>query len=214
MLIQTQVGPIAVLASIPANIQPPLRSGNMGDLIVSQLHGRYYETNYRRNMFVATSNNSIGSNTSAGTLTTYFGLCVSNPVGSPVNIVLNKINFTVANAFTTVTPIGLMTGYNSSTSVTHTANAFVKSAFTGVGAVGQGLADWSATLSATPTVTHVFATGYTGAISTTPLPSSPTIVDLEGSVILPPGAFAAIWTPTALPSYALFAGMSWEEIPT
>ena len=53
MLTQNQVGPVATTASIAPGTLTPGRAGNLGDLIVSELHGRYYEQTYRRNVFVA-----------------------------------------------------------------------------------------------------------------------------------------------------------------
>jgi hypothetical protein len=212
MLIYTQVGPLPVTASISSGTQVPFRSGNLGDLIVSALHGRYTETNYRRSLFIATSNNSIATNTTAGVATTYSGLCLSNPIGTPINIVLNKVGFSFANQWGSAASIGLMTGYNSGTNVTHSANAYVKSAFTGIGAAPQGLADWSAVLPTAPTVSHIFGTGLTGTTAVIPEMGAQ-MIDLEGSVILPPGAYAAIFTSVASPAYSGFFSFSWEEVP-
>ena len=55
MIAETIVGPAATTTSIGASTQIKARSGQLGDLIVSELHGRYYETNYRRNLFAAYS---------------------------------------------------------------------------------------------------------------------------------------------------------------
>src|SRR6266571_5303054 len=89
MLIQPQVGPLATTASLAAGQQPAARAGNMGDLIVSELHGRYYEGTYRRSMFNAA--NQTGVVTTAALATTFTGLCLSNPINSTVNLVLEKI---------------------------------------------------------------------------------------------------------------------------
>ena len=48
MLVQKQVGPLATTASITPGVQVNGRAGNMGEDIVSELHGRYYEGTYRR----------------------------------------------------------------------------------------------------------------------------------------------------------------------
>ena len=175
---------------------------------MQELHGRYYETTYRRMVF-----NSIvtGQVTTVGTATTYTGLCLSNPPSSPVNLVLLKCGYSFSVAFAATSVIGLMTGY-SGTAVTHTAAAKVYgSMFTGQASGAWGLCDSSAGLPATPVLNTVLGTGFTGAISTVPaIPA--TLVDLEGSIILPPGAFAAFYTSTASGTAAGAFSFTWEEV--
>jgi hypothetical protein len=210
MLIQPQVGPLASATSLAAGQQPAARAGNMGDLIVSELHGRYYEAAYRRSMFNAA--NQAGQTTTVGLATTYTGLCLSNPINSTVNLVLNKVGFSFLVAFAAASVIGLMCGFNSGTNVTHTTPGTPRSSFFGAGASGQGLVDTSATLPTAPFVTHTFASGLTGAITTTPLIGQ-NFCDLEGALILPPGAYAAIYTSTASGASSLIGSFSWEEVP-
>ena len=50
MLIQNQVGPVATTTSISAGLQAPARAGQLGDTVVSELHGRYYETKDRKSV--------------------------------------------------------------------------------------------------------------------------------------------------------------------
>jgi hypothetical protein len=54
-------------------------------------------------------------------------------------------------------------------------------------------------------------TGLTGAITVTP--GFLNQIDLEGSIILPPGGFAAIYTSTVSGAASLWASMQWEEVP-
>jgi hypothetical protein len=210
MLIQTQVGPVATTASAAPGTLIPGRAGQLGDTIVSELHGRYYETTYRRNLFNAA--NQAATTTTVGLATVYTGLCLSNPVGSTVNLILTKIGFSFIVAFPAAAAIGLMAGYNSGTNVTHTTPGTPRNMFFGAGAAGQGLVDTAATLPTAPFVTHVFGSGYTGAITTTPQ-VSPTIIDLEGGLLLPPGGYAAIYTSTVSGTSGFFGSMIWEEVP-
>jgi len=210
MLIQTQVGPITSTTSISSGIQAAARAGNMGDLIVSEFNARYYETTYRRMKFNAA--NQAATTTSAGLSTTYTGLCISNPIGSTVNVVLDKVGYSFIVAFPAAAAIGLMVGYNSSTNVTHTTPGTPRSSFFGVGANGQALVDTASTLPTAPVIHTLFASGLTGAITTGEFISGD-IVDLEGSVILPPGAYAAIYTSTASGASGFFGSLQWSEIP-
>lgn len=210
MLIQNQVGPIATTTSISAGTQAPGRAGQLGDTIMSELQPRYYEQTYRRNVF-SVANQAVTA-TTLGLATTYTGLCISNPVGSTVNMVLLKVGFSFIVVFAAVATIGLALGYNSGTNVTHTTPVTPRSNFFGVGASPVGLADVAATLPTAPFYSHIFGSGLTGAVTTVPQ-VSPTIVDLEGSVILPPGAYACIVTSTVSAASSFWGSFCWAEVP-
>ena len=212
MIIQGQVGPLATSASLSAGSQPNLRQGNMGDLIVSELHGRYYETVYRRTQYFASNPTGVTTTaTTSGTTTAIVGINISNPINSPVNLVLNKIGVAFTVVFAAAADIALGVGYNSSTNVTQTTPLTVRNAYVGVGAAGYGLVSSSVTFPTPPNFIHVLGSGLTGAITTTPY--IPYTMDLEGSVILPPGAFAGIFTTTAGGASGFFGSIGWEEVP-
>lgn len=209
MIIQGQVGPSATTASLAPSSQPVMRLGNMGDQIVSELHGKYYETTYRRNMFFG---GIVGQTTTVGLATTYTGLCLSNPIGSPVNIVITQAGYAFLVAFAAASSVGIMTGYNSGTNVTHTTPVTVRSQFVGIGQAGVGLLDSASTLPTAPFINTVFGAGLTGAITTTPFGVGG-LVDINGMIILPPGAYAAFYTSTASGTNSSSFSFSWEEIP-
>jgi hypothetical protein len=203
MLIQNQVGPVATTQSISAGLQAPARAGQLGDMIVSELHGRYYETNYRRNKFYG-SNGAVPSITTVALATTYTGLVLYNPAGSTVNCSIDKVGISFLVAFATAATVGLMVGYSSAGIVTASPAAFPgASSFVGIGAAPQGKVALSATLVGTPALHTVFGEGLTGAITTVPQIYS--MYDLEGSVVLPPGAYAASSTSTASRAASLAA---------
>ena len=213
MIIQGQIGALATTASLPAGQQVITRLGNMGDLIISELHGRYYETAYRRAQFLAST--VTGQTTTAftsGTTTAIVGLNLSNPINSPVNLVVNKIGLSFTVAFAAAASVGLALGYNSGTTVTHTTAATVRNAYAGVGAAGYGLVDTSSTVPTAPNTTHILGSGLTGAITTVPY-VGPSLVDLEGSIILPPGAYLAVVTSAASGASGFFGSIAWEEVP-
>ena len=207
MLMQAQVGPLS--NKISDGTLPNLRLGNSGDLIVSEIQPRYYEAAYRGKTFVAA--NQTPAVTSVAFATTYTGLVISNPVGSGINVVLKKVAFATIVAFPAGSVIGLMTGYSVAT-FTHTTPVTPKNTLVGTGPSGLALVDAAATLPVTPTLHMVFASGLTGAI-TTEVTAGPNVIDLEGSVILPPGGFAAIYTSTASGAAALAASFMWDEVP-
>lgn len=183
------------------------RGGRQGDAIVSELHGRYYEQTYRGNCFSA-SIQSVAT-TTVGLATTYTGLCVSNPVGSGYNLVLNKASV-MQSVIQSVQPeaYAIAVGYNATTNVTHTAALTIISNKIGSGTSSQARADTSATLPTAPTYhTFVHNTGTATANGTG------SVIDLEGSIILIPGAYACWVTPGQASVAGLWFSFSWEEVP-
>jgi len=209
MLVQKQVGPVSTTSSISAGILVPGRTGNMGEDIVSELHGRYYEAAYRRSIF---SGSSAAQTTSVALATTVVGLTLTNPIGSPVNLVVNKFGFSFLVAFAASSAVGLAVGYNAATAVTQTTPITPKNNFVGVGSSGTGLLASTAAVPTAATLQTIVGTGLTGAITTVPF-IAPTIVDLEGSIILPPGGYLCTYTSTASGAASAYFSFQWEEVP-
>lgn len=209
MIVQGQVGPIATTTSIGQATPAPMRQGNMGDQIMSELHGRYYESTYRRAIFSAGNQAAVATVALGTTVNT--GLTLSNPVGSTVNLVLLKCSYVNSVVVPTAGYLALETGYNASTNVTHTAAATVYNNFIGVGASGTGLVDTSATH---PTAcVHRLGLAQCGTLATTGYGvTTPNVVDLEGSIILPAGGYVAFYT-FATNTAAWFFTFTWEEVP-
>jgi len=181
------------------------RGGRQGETLVSELHGRYYEQTYRKNVFFVAS--QAVATTTVGLATTYTGLVLSNPIGSPVNLVLNKASIGQSVIETAVDTFGLAVGFNTSTNVTHTTPATPQSSFIGSGLIPYAKADISATLPTAP-VYHSFLQSTSSA--TTDVTSG--LVDYEGSLILSPGAYA-LWVSPAASVAGMWFSFQWEEIP-
>lgn len=204
MLASGQVGPITQGAGLTPGSQPALRLGNQGELIATQLHGRYYENTYRRGSFVCAS--SAPNTTSVASATAATGLIISNPIGSGVNLAINKVGYVFSVAFAAAAIIGIACNSSTGTSVIHTAAATPRQLMIGTPTGALGLVDTSATLPAAAYITHVL----------TSIPAAGTgsgIVDLEGSLVLAPGAYAHIYTSTASGASGFSGFFSWEEIP-
>ena len=178
------------------------RMTKLGGLVVQELHGRYYEQTYRKNVFFAA--NTAVQATSVGLATTYTGLCLSNPLGSTVNLVLLSLGFALTSAPAAASTLGLITGFSNSTNVLHTTAIIPASTFIGAQA-GAGKVGAASTLSITP----VYTQQYAQYPITTEGTSGPILVDLAGQIILPPGAFAALGTLTSITGLGHF---TWEEV--
>lgn len=209
MLIQGQVGQPST-TSITPGTTPTIRQGQLGDVIVSELHGRYYETAYRRNQFSAAT--QAGVTTSAGLATATTGLILTNPTTSTVNCVVNKVGYAFIAAPAALIVVG-MAFNTSTTAVTQTTAITPRNMFLG-GAAPQGLVASSVTLPTAGIISHIFGqvtwiTGGTGSL----LAPVTNFVDLEGSMILPPGSYCHIYTSTASSASGFFGSISWEEVP-
>ena len=204
MINELRVGPL----SQGDGSQMISRAGKTGEQIVGDAHPRYYEPTVRNGIYHGAI---IGQVTTVALATTYTGLCLSNPVNSPVNLVITKVGVSFLVAFAASSAIGLMTGYNIATNVTHTAAVTPRSnKFNGSGG-GWGLLDSSATLPTAPTVNCIFGAGLTGAITTAPYIETG-LIDLEGSIILPPDAYCALYTSTVSGAASMAASFQWEEV--
>lgn len=199
MLIQGVAG---IQNNADGSISVAVRAGKQGELSVSELHGRYYEQTYRGNVF-SVCTQGTGVTTTAALATTFTGLAVGNPVGSGVNLVLNK--FTCAEfAVGAAATIGIMGGAGSIT-----ASLTPQSRIIGGGAASKAVATAGQTIS-TPVLIATF--GSTGSLATTGYGlQSGIVVDLEGSVIIPPGSFVASYTAIVTTS-ALQFSFAWEEV--
>lgn len=209
-VLNTQVGPPSG-AMAPA-ATPPMRSGKMGDLVASHLNPEYYENTYWGRKFYG-SNGAVPSVTSLGLATAYTGLCLYNPAGSGVNLVVDKVGYSFLVAFPAAATIGLMVGYTAAGVVTAVAAASpgASSLIGPASTTPQGKCALSATLPIAPTVHTIFGEGLTGAITT--LPENLNIVDLQGSLIIAPGGFVAIYTSTISGAASLAASFQWSEQP-
>src|SRR5262245_16478850 len=87
------VGPLAVASADGAN--PLFRQGRQQDVIVSELHGRFYEQAFRSNLFrggaalTAINNATFTVATTGATATPVVGLF--NPSTSTVNLVVQQV---------------------------------------------------------------------------------------------------------------------------
>jgi hypothetical protein len=63
-----------------------------------------------------------------------------------------------------------------------------------------------------PVLNTLVNSGITGAI-TTGTQGGMSFYDVGGSIILPPGAYAAVYTSTVSGTSGFFGSMLWEEVP-
>lgn len=184
----------------------PLLQGKAGEGVVTELHGKWYTSNYRNQVFMsggAAAGTTIpASNATAATFTLY------NPIGSGKVLELIKLNVSILNATTVVSGIslGLISGLLvAPTSVT---------AIPVVSANGLAVASpagqlWSAaTLAAAATR---FFTLFSVSATSGAFPNFN--YDFDGSLLLQPGSLVHV-VGTAAQSSASLQSIVWAEYPS
>jgi hypothetical protein len=217
MIIQGQVGPIAQSATPGTN--PPLRQGQLGDMVVSELHGRYYEQAYRRNLFSGALSGAAGVTASAlgiVTATAYTGLVLYNPPGSTVNCVLQKVGYVLPIAPAAATVVSIGTGFSALPPQTTTAITARNNYVNGPAPLASlySVATFGISTTAPVTTYPVYTMGWVGTVAATSSGQvNSGLVDLEGSIVIPPTGYACIYLSTAANTNGFFGSMAWEEVP-
>lgn len=180
------------------------RIGNTSEIMMSDAMPRYYDAAISGNTFYAA--NQSATTWSIGLATTYTGICISNPQGSGVNLLMKKLSFALSVAPAAIAPLYIIGGYIGAGIVAHNTPLVPASTLLG-GKIGKALADSACTLAGTPVVIMPIMGGFTAAT----LPAAgPLIIDLEGSVIIPPGGYIALGALTAVIGFGAFI---WDEVP-
>ena len=209
------VGPV----SAADGTKPQARGGRLGDVIVSELHGKYFEQTVRGNVYaltLTTTSSTIAAgniNAAAAAASTQFALW--NPPSSKVNVVLLKtwvipISGTapVAGCFHNFMLQGVPTipssgsAYNMYASGQNPQARFVASA------AGTALTGGGALTVVKPMAMNLFA----GSLAAT-TGIQPTMEILDGDIVLPPGTgWVPCWTATGT-TFLNGYGVEWEEVP-
>ena len=188
----------------------PFRQGTAADLIVSELHGRYYEQSSRQKIFTVYS--AARAITVVGTGLVGIQLWNGSPVAGGVNLVLLKTGGMITVTSATTTGIILATGVGQVSAPTaQTAADAVKNNFIG-GVPPNATAIAAGTFTAAPTCICTLMHN-TAAIGTTGEDTG-YFVDLEGSIVIPPQCYAAVCALGATAAASAWTGfLMWEEVP-
>lgn len=201
-------GPVGVQA-LGDGVIAKGRYGKSGEVMASDLHGRYFETCRVGNLYVsyvATVATSLAATATIGNM-------VWNPAGSGIRVYLTKWTSQIVATSASCTGIAIAVGFQSTTPTTTTASTFsgkldVSST---VAVVGKAISYSIATVLTAP-LTAVVLHHNTAAIATT----GEDIIsgDLEGSIVLEPGGFATMCAlGAAAAASAHTSSLMWVEVP-
>jgi hypothetical protein len=208
------------------------RAGKLGDQIVSELHGRFYEQNYRGALFsggmttTSISNATFTTATTGATATPIVG--VWNPSGSTVNLVILQATMVITLS------AGTSTGGGTFQWVVST---------TGQNAISTGGTPWNrktlsqaGSIAGAKNMAGVALTGLSGSLSIlggsalaggssgnfsfvgtaagdATTQSGVSVENLDGSIIVPPGMILGLFCTTTPVAHSAGTNMIWEEVP-
>ena len=201
----------------------PILQGKQGELLASELHGKYYTQNYRNNVYYA-ANAAAGGTIAVYSATSFTGLGLWNPAGSGKNLVLIRATAAISTAAGTGTTFGYVYQQNVGSalgtaapiSATTPITATRGPAVLGPLVAGQGASVTIAVSAATLTTASTLfipsgVSAGTGAI-TVPNTFSGLSEYFDGSLIVAPGTFFGIALAVASTN-TTNASLLWEEVP-
>lgn len=190
------------------------RSGQLGDAIVSELHGRYYETTYRGNSFLLSVSTAAAVTAFTGGAAGTPMIALFNPLGSGRNAVLNKVSVAnvVASSLAGTVMFGLYFGTTAAITQATTTTPWAMNTQLQSGSVMTGFRNVALTGSTAATNLIPIASYYWATAAGVGLVSNG-VVDLEGAVIIPPGSYVALGGSAALTSATWVGSLQWEEVP-
>ena len=220
MFLQGTIGQPSLVSAGPGS-PFTLRGGQMGDLMTSQLQGRFYENNYRGNLFCdggGTQALTLSTTGSVAATTPLLG--VYNPSTSPVNLVVLQAMLVLHNTLLNSTDPG---GLNWATSyanagITAGRSPFNRKNLSNNGSQAKGLYFTAITGLTNPLVIQC---GSSIGLMNTAMPGTATCSpayaqteNLDGSFIVPPGGVLALLnTNSASPFVSVSGNLLWAEVP-
>ena len=182
----------------------PIRLDERGALVVSGLGGKYAEAALAGRLFHSANINMVTTSTTLNT--TFVGLGLCNPTGSGKIVIVHEFSYAFATAAAAALILALAVTDDSG--FEDDANAPITCARAGY-ATSVCYTDEGGTITA-PVIIKMIAQHADNA--TTTFVEAPHVVDLGGSIILPPGRAVVTDTTTAAGASAAQFAFMWEEI--
>lgn len=226
VMTQVDVGPQATWAGDGAALN--VRGGKTGEVVVSELSGRFYESAYRGQVFrggmtlTAINNVTFTSGTLGATCTPIAG--IYNPYNSGVNAVVLQcvLGVTVTAATNTGGAPFVWAAQSGQIAITTGAAPYNMQTLQQTGSKVKNMANAALTGLATNLVI-LGAAGVTGGslanfsfVGTAVgqvTGASTTIDNVDGSIIVPPGGVLALLATTTPVAHSAASMLVWQELP-
>lgn len=211
-----QVGPQAIADGVTTQ---PVRQGKLGDVIVTELHGRFYEQCYRGNLFsIGAAQTALSANTITLTATTTPIIGLWNPSTSTVNaVILQAAVQTVGTSATAVGQGAYVWASSIGNNVITTGSApFNRRTLSSVGSQVKGF-PFVALTGLTNNLVIFDGADFGGAsftiTSNTALAGTFGVQNFDGNLIVPPGGVLALLNTTSTTTMSAASRLLWEEVP-
>lgn len=202
---------------------PFQRGGRQGDTIVSELHGRFYEQNYRGHLFsIGATVTALSANTISLSSTTTPIVGVWNPSTSLYSLVIAQAAITcVSNNLTSGAGPGVFVWASSigNTAITTGSTPFCRSTLASSGSIAKGFPFVALTGLTNNLVIFEEADfpapsglTYTTIGSTALMVSYQGVQNFDGSLIVPPGGVLALLNTTSSTTFSVTSRLLWEEV--
>lgn len=208
----------------------PVRQGPFGEIIISELRGRFYEQNRRGTLYrcgitsTSISNATFTLATLDATATPIIGLV--NPIGSGMNAVILQATLGVTQTALQATGPGAYVWASGLTTVNittgGTAPMSCKTLLTG-GSVMKNLCCTALTaLTPSLVIRHASSLGGGSAIGAAFLATQAgaqtvqppgSVENFDGSLFVPPGGVLGLLASVTPVGHSAVAGILWDEIP-
>jgi hypothetical protein len=202
--------------------------GRGAELIVQEIHGRFYEQNFRANIYsggmglTAINNVTYTTGTLGATVTPVIG--VYNPVGSTVNLVILQATLGLTVTAATSTGGGPFVWATSVTTaaVTTGNNPFNRKTLQAAGSAAKDITNVAPT-GLTPNLAVRFGSAlgggslasfsFVGTAVGQVTPGITFVENFDGSLIVPPGGVLALLATTTPVAHSAASSIMWEEVP-
>jgi len=211
-------------------VSTPPRLIRTGEFGFSEIHGRFYEQNYRANLYAngITTLTSINaatftSATTGATATPIVG--VWNPATSSVNVIVLQavVGFTLTAATVTGGAPFVWLASVGNSAITTGVAPWNRKTLAQTGSQAKGVSGVALT-GLTNTLSVMFGSAITGGASgnfsfvgtaagDTTIHAGTTCENLDGSIIVPPGGVLGLFATTTPVAHSVTSSIFWEEVP-
>ena len=221
MIAQGQVGP----AAYADGNQPGagFRQGRLGEIIASELHGRFFEQAFRSNLYsIGGPVTALSANTITLTATTTPIIGVWNPMSSPVNLVILQAALQVAvQAASSTAQGGFVWASSAANAAIATGSApFNRKSLNTIGSQAKGFPGGVALTGLSNNLVVFEGADLAGGLAittaavpgTSAVPTTAYVQNFDGSLIIPPGGVLALLNTISTTNLSVAARLLWEEV--
>ena len=214
------VGP-QTMGSLGTGVPGAVRLGQLNDLVVTELHGKWYENNYRGNLYCGgMSVTALSANTITLVAATTPIIGVWNPTTSTANLVIAKakLQIAVANA-NAVAPGGFVWATSTGNSaLTLGLTPLNRKSLVAAGSQAKYFNISTALTGLTNNLVIQMAAGFGTLIAAqgataTPIISGDTVEEFDGGLIVPPGGLLCLLNTVSTTTVSVASMIMWEEVP-